>query len=167
MIRALCLPLLALAAACAHPQPSAPPPVLTSAPTPPPPARGVGAVHRFDFALASNDSRIAPVAFSLVLEEGRPGEVMLGKNVALVSPSNASSQRTDVGLKVRAEHRAVGEGVFLNVMLELSGLDDAAMVRKLVSSGGVLAVNGKRATVITLDDDQKHYELIVLPTKLR
>jgi hypothetical protein len=127
--------------------------------------RDVGAVHRFDFLLTTKDPAGSPppTSFSLVVEEGSTAEMQLGKNV-LLSPGGA---RSDVGLKLKAHYRAVDDAVLVDVGLEMSSVDPAPNVRKLVTNGSVLASNGKSAVVVSLDEDRKHYELAVVPTKLR
>jgi hypothetical protein len=161
--------LVVLSFGCARPQsppPAASTPALTSAPVPAPPPRkhrDVGTVHRLDFVLSTKDPAGSPppTAFSLVVEEEGSGEVIVGKNVVL-SPAGA---RQDVGLKVKTHYRAVDDAVLINVDLEMSALDPPN-IRKIVTNGSVLAQNGKSAVVVSLDEDRKHYELAVVPTKL-
>lgn len=174
--------------------PAPPPPPLPAAAAPSPapvavtsaqpparnPSRDQPRVFRFDFTLTGKDGASAaqPTTFSIVVEELSSGEIMLGKNVALTPASpppgapgpSLGVARQDVGLKVKADYRMVGEKadeLLLNVMMEMSSLDPPGTVRKTVARGNALATPGKSALVLVLDDDRKHYELTVTPQKLR
>jgi hypothetical protein len=157
---------------------------VTSAPPPTRnPSRDQPRVFRLDFTLTGKDGASAAqsTTFSLVMEEMSSGEVMLGKNVPLTpappSPGappapgpSLGVARQDVGLKIKAEYRMVGEKadeLLLTVMMEMSSLEPLGAVRKTVTRGNALATPGKGALVLVLDDDKKHYELTVTPQKLR
>jgi hypothetical protein len=166
---------------------SAPPPTITSAPpptptTPPAPAARAPTasssmhVYRLEFSLTSKDGATAgpPTSFALVLEENHTGEVMIGKNVPLVSPAPTAapnapvvSARQDVGLKVKAHYRTAGDDVMLDVNVEMSTHDPPSTIRKIVVQGNALASPSKPSQIVVLDDDKKHYELSVTPTRLR
>ncbi len=134
-------------------------------------------MYRFDFVLTSSDGSAAPTSttFTLNLEESQPGELVVGKNVVLgpapPSPGGGAATgavaRHDVGLKLSARFRTVGQDVLLSVDTEMSALDPPSTVRKLVTRGNALASAGKSAVVATLQDEHKHYQLTVTPTRLR
>jgi len=132
-------------------------------------------VYRFDFVLTVKDGSGAatPSTFTLVLEDGHPGEVHVGKNVplTLAPPSGTgpalASPRQDVGLKVKAIFRPLGDDVLLDVNLEMSQHDPPSTIRKVTATGNALASPGKPALVTVLDDDKKHWELNVTATKMR
>jgi hypothetical protein len=134
-------------------------------------------VYRFDFVLTSIDGAnpASSTSFTLNLEELHKGEMLIGKNVPLVSfpaagggsgPSLAAP-RQDVGMKIAAGFRTAGDDVVLDVDTEMSAFEPPSSVRKIVSKGSVLASSGKSALVTTLDNDNKRYQLTVTPTKLR
>jgi hypothetical protein len=132
-------------------------------------------VYRLDFVLTAKEGpAVSPAtSFTLTLAEGSHGEVVIGRNVALSSavagPAGggaAPSARQDVGLKVKAQYRAVGDDLLFEITTELSALEPPSTVRKVVASGNALATPGKAALVLALDDDKRHYELTVTPTKL-
>lgn len=127
-------------------------------------------VYRFDFVLSSNDGTAPSPAtsFTLNLEEGDKGEVHVGKNVVLQSPSSTgAAPRQDVGLKVGARWNAAGDDVLLEVVTEMSAFEPPTTIRKVVTKGDAVAPAGKPTLVASLDDDHKHYQLMVTPTKLR
>jgi hypothetical protein len=131
-------------------------------------------VYRFDFVLTSNDgSTAAPTtSFTLNLQEGQRGEVVIGKNVPLSAPPavpgvTAPSPRQDVGLKVSADFRTLGDDVLLEVTTEMSAFEPPSAIRKVVAKGNALASANRPSLVTSLDDDRKHYQLMVTPTKLR
>jgi hypothetical protein len=143
-------------------------------------------VYRLDFVLATTDRGGSPqdTSFSLNLRESEKGEVMIGKNVAVAGPSPVpgptpgtsgavaalalhGAARQDVGLKVHAQFRTLGDDVLLEVLSELSAFDAPSTVRKIAARGNALAVSGKSAVVAVLEDDHKRYQLSVTPTKLR
>jgi hypothetical protein len=142
------------------------------APTPRPPQHGDEHAHmyRFDFVLTGADVN---AAFSLNLEEGRPGEVSMGKNIPLISTSTPApgvvAPRQDVGMKVRAEFTPVGDDVVLHVNLELSASDSGqpTTFRKITASSDVLAPTGKSTVVSSVDEDKKHLQLTVTPSRTR
>lgn len=174
------LAFVALVTGCQHPQTSAAPPVgtstsLTSAPID-------EHVWRFDFVLTpkdANDSTLTPTAFTMNVQEHRSGEIMIGRNVPLhtFTPDKAvgaisSSTRQDVGLKMKTHVDPVtkGEGIILDVELELSSVETgspASSIRKVVAHVNVATLPGKPVTVVSLDDDKRHYDLAVTSTKLR
>ena len=173
------LALLSLTAVACAPAQAAPPPVssnvvATSAPVPPPPAPrppSVGHVYRLDFVLTVADSAAPPTttSFTMNLVEHDGGEVTVGKNVAIngTAPGAPPSPRQDVGLKVKASLKDAGDGLFLQTTLELSSFEPPSSIRKVVEQGDALAIDGKPSLVNILDDDKKHYQLTVTPTKLR
>ena len=165
---------------------SPPPPTVASAPPHP---RGTEErprerdrhVYRFDFVLTSNEGAAAPssTSFTLNLEDGQKGELLVGKNVP-ISPAPAAAPpgapagmggfaapRQDVGTKVLASFRSQGDDVLLEVSLEMSAFDPPSTIRKVVARGNALAAVGKPALVTTLEDDHKRYQLSVTSTKLR
>ncbi len=175
---------------------SAPPPAPAPPPPPPPPApppgggegrpqgmgpgmhhpapgmhegRENGHVYKLDFLLTSKEGTTAqpPASFTLVLLEGNHGEVHVGKNVPLQATGTGPSPRQDVGLKVRAQYRTVGDDVLLEISTEMSAQEGGGAIRKVSAQGNALASPGKPSLVVALDDDKKHYELTVTPTKLR
>jgi hypothetical protein len=147
------------------PAPAAAP--LAAAPAKPPEAHHV---YQLDFALSSGG------AFTLALEEGRNGEIMVGANVPLQTSTAGASPRQDVGLKLRCSFMPAGDDLLLHTNLEMSSADDAPQapatavaIRKLVTEGEALVSPGKLALVSSVDDPMghKHYQLTVTATKLR
>ena len=110
------------------------------------------------------------------LQELEKGEMHIGKNVPLhvTSPSATGgvatgavgTPRQDVGTKLQAAYRMVGDDLLLDVTFEMSASDPPA-IRKVTARGNALATPGKSALVASLDEDKKHYQLTVTPTKLR
>lgn len=133
-------------------------------------------VYRFDFAVTSTDSTGgAPTTslFTLNMLEGDKGEVHVGKNVAL-SPSpppaggpSAGGPRQDVGLKVAAHFRVIGEDPLLDVSLEMSAFEPPSTIRKIVAKSDTLAFAGKPVLVTSLEEDHKRYQLTVTATRVR
>lgn len=162
-----------------------PPPIAsatsTSAPLPAPPppaahpkADEVRHVYRFDLVLTPRDATMpTPSTFAITVEEGRSGEVMVGKNVALVSaPISATAPphaapRQDVGFKVVLHYRTSGDDLLLDVRTEMSAHEPPSTIRKVTTTGNALASAGKPTLIVALDEDKKHYDLTVTPTKLR
>ena len=165
-----------------------PPPIAsatsTSAPLPAPPPTPARAkadeprhVYRFDLVLTPRDatSSVAPSTFAITVEEGRSGEVMVGKNVALVAaPVSASAPppayaapRQDVGIKLVLFYRTSGDDLLLDVRTEMSAHEPPSTIRKVTTTGNALASAGKSTLIVALDEDKKHYDLSVTPTKLR
>ncbi|HSQ67839.1 MAG TPA: hypothetical protein VLM85_31730 [Polyangiaceae bacterium] len=127
-------------------------------------------VYRLDFVLAASDVAGATrnTAFTLNLEEGEHGDVLVGRNVSLAPAGTpAAGPRQDVGLKLVASYFMRGDALLLVVSSELSALEAPSDVRKLVARGEALAEPGKATVVTSLDDDHKRYQLTVTPTKLR
>ena len=134
-------------------------------------------VYRFDFSLTSNDATgAAPTtsSFTLNLQEGDKGEVHVGKNVSLSGGSSPTSgapstggPRQDVGLKVAAQFRAVGDEPLLDVSLEMSAFEPPSTIRKIVAKSDTLAFAGKPALVTSLEEDHKRYQLTVTATRVR
>lgn len=152
-------------------------PAVTTAAAPHPHAHD-RPVYRFDFGLSTSDGTgAAPTtsSFTLSMQEGDKGEVHVGKNVALSAPSvggaaassTASGPRQDVGLKVAAQFRVVGDDPLLDVSLEMSSFDPPSTIRKVVAKSDVLASAGKPAIVTSLEDDHKRYQLTVTATRVR
>ncbi len=131
--------------------------------------REQGHVYKLDFLLTSKEGATAqpPASFTLVLLEGNHGEVHVGKNVPLQTTGPGPSPRQDVGLKVKAQYRSVGDDVLLEITTEMSAQEGGGAIRKVSAQGNALASPGKPSLVVALDDDKKHYELTVTPTKLR
>ncbi|HEY8080301.1 MAG TPA: hypothetical protein VIF62_39495 [Labilithrix sp.] len=134
--------------------------------------REQGHVYRFDFSLTAKEGATAqpPASFTIILLEGNHGEVLVGKNVPLQVSStlpNMTSPRQDVGIKVKAQYRTLGDDVLLEVSTEMSAQEGGGAIRKVTAQGNALASAGKPSLVVALDDDKKHYELTVTPTKLR
>jgi hypothetical protein len=133
-------------------------------------------VYRLDFILTTKEGpTVTPAtSFTLHLVEGSHGEMVVGRNVTLSSGTGtaptalgaAPSARQDVGLKVKVHYRAVGEDLLFEVTTELSALEPPSTVRMVVATGNALATPGKAALVLALDDDKRHYELTVTPSKL-
>jgi hypothetical protein len=157
--------------------PPPPPPAPAPAPSAPHPSPDRAHVYRLDFVLTSKEGpAAATTSFSLTLEEGRHGEVLVGKNVPISSAAppaaggNApapASARQDVGLKVKAQYRATNDDLLFDIVTEMSTYDPPSTIRKVFVTGSVLAATGKPTLVMNLDDDRKHYELDVTPTKIR
>lgn len=131
-------------------------------------------VYRFDFVLSTEDGTGAPslTSFTLNLQELEKGEVSVGKNVALpaagaTSPAPAAGARHDVGIKVSAVCRAVGDDVLLEVNAEVSSFEPPTTIRRLIARGDALAAPGKPTLVATLEEDHKRHQLTVTSTKLR
>jgi len=148
--------------ACARPGVAEP---VACAHAPPPPDH----VYRLDFVFTASDgnSPAKSTAFTLNLEENEKGDTLIGRNVPLTATPNVVSPRQDVGLKVRARYSMRGDDLLLAVETELSAVDGASDIRKLVTRGDALAHPGKSTLVASLDDDHKRYELDVTPTLLR
>jgi hypothetical protein len=150
---------------------STPPMIASPIPRPPPGTQ----IYRLDFVLASKEGPATPAntAFTLILNEGHKGEVLVGKNVPLTpAPANPSgplvgSPRQDVGLKVVAQFRVMGDDLLLEVQTEMSTFEPPTTIRKVVSQGDALAAVGKSSLVTSLDEDKKHYQLTVTATRLR
>ena len=159
------------------PQQHAPPPSTSSGPA----FYAERHVYRFDFVVTATDGTNPPTStsFTLNLQDGDKGEMVVGKNVALSSappppPGGTAAPggvphgpRQDVGLKVASGFRALGDDVMLDVVIEMSSFDPPSTVRKVVAKGNALATSGKPSLVTTLEDDHKRYQLTVTPTKLR
>ena len=79
----------------------------------------------------------------------------------------------DVGLKLRAQVRALGDDLRLHTNLEWSFVEDssagAALIHKLVTASDVAVAPGTPVLVQSLDDpmDKKRYQLTVTATKVR
>jgi hypothetical protein len=176
---------------------SATPPSLTSAPVPshmpppPPPSHAAverGHVWRLDFVLTPKDPKdatLAPTTFTLNIPDYQSGEILVGKNVPLLvsgppvpvtgggaAVPHLATPRQDVGLKVKAHIQPfpnAGDDFLMDVDLELSAVDGApvASIRKVTARGAAVAMAGKSSMIVSLDDDKRHYELTVTPTKLR
>jgi hypothetical protein len=161
----------------APPPTTAQPPPTSAPPTPPPPSHGEHASHvyRLDFVLTGDPSSGSPsTSFTLNLMEHEKGSVHVGKNVPLSPPPTtgiattpAVGARQDVGLKVAAQYRIVGDDLLLEVSTEMSSWDPPSTIRKISANGNALATPGKQAIVMSLDEDKKHYQLAVTATKLR
>ena len=135
-------------------------------------------VYRFDFGLSTSDvagGATTASSFTLSMQEGDKGEVHVGKNVALATPSapgstpptSTSGARQDVGLKVGAQFRVVGDEPLLDVSLEMSSFDPPSTIRKVVAKSDVLAFAGKPVLVTSLEEDHKRYQLTVTATRVR
>jgi hypothetical protein len=132
-------------------------------------------IYRFDFVLTGTDGTNPPssTSFTMVIQEGEKGEVVVGKNVALVpaappgSASAPASPRQDVGTKVAAFYRTSGDDVVLEVSTEMSAFEPPTSIRKMVSKGNAIASPGKSSLVTSLVAEHKHVQLTVTPTKLR
>lgn len=164
----LLLLLLSLAslAACARPEPASSPTTTSAKVT-----KGSLAdrsIYRLDFVLTDAAPGAAPVttSFTLTLPELETGEVMVGENVSLTPPSGPPL-RQDVGTRVKAIVRSVGNDVLVEAHVEMSASDLPTSVRKLTSVGSAFASSGKPALVAKLDDPHRRVELTVTPTKVR
>jgi hypothetical protein len=156
---------------------------------PPPPRDEIQRIYRLDFVLTPKDPKdasLGPTSFTLNLVENQGGEVMIGRNVPLQGPTTVPptpgskdppaqhiAPRQDVGVKVSAHMRSLpgSDDVLLDVQLELSAVEGTtngvATIRKITSRGSVVASMGKSALVTSVDDDKRHYELTITPTKIR
>lgn len=126
-------------------------------------------VYRLDFVLSADDAGGAPssTSFTLNLEEHEKGEAMVGENVVLGGVSaGGGTARADVGAKLKARYRTVGEDLLLDVEMELSS-SHASDVSKVRASTNALAAPGKSSLVAVLDDRHHQYRLAVTPTRLR
>jgi len=152
-------------------------PAVTTAAAPRPAAHE-RMVYRFDFGLTATDGTGAGTApttstFTLNLQEGDKGEVHVGKNVALSSGTattggpSSGGPRQDVGLKVAAQFRAVGDEPLLDVSLEMSAFEPPSTIRKVVAKSDTLAFAGKPVLVTSLEEDHKRYQLTVTATRVR
>lgn len=145
-------------------------------------------VWRFDFVLTPKDPKdatLAPTTFTVNIPDHQSGEIMVGKNVPLQVSSpppppgpGATSgphfaPRQDVGLKVKAHIQPFpngGDDFLMDVDLELSAVETGtpvATIRKLTARGAAVATAGKSSLIVSLDEDKRHYDLTVTPTKLR
>ena len=160
-IRSLLVVVSLASAACAGTR-EAPPP--RHAFTPPPPRP----VYRLEFVLSARDGTAAPktTTINISLGEGDQGEVLVGHNVPLSVSPTGMAPRQDVGLRVRAHYFERGDTLMLSVDTEMSALDAPSEIRKIVARDEALAPVGKPTLVASLDDDAKHYQLSVTPTKL-
>lgn len=141
---------------------------------------------RLDFVLTPKDPKdatLTPTSFTVNIPDHSSGEVIVGKNVPLQTsglPATAgagnvlrSTPRQDVGLKVKAHLQPFpngGDDLLMDVELELSTVETgtpASTIRKVTARGAGVAVAGKSTPLVSLDEDKRHYELTVTPTKLR
>lgn len=160
-IRSLLVVVSLASAACAGTREAPPPRHAFTPPAPRP-------VYRLDFVLTAHDGAGAPksTAFTLNLEEGDQGEVLVGHNVPLSVSATGMAPRQDVGLRVRAHYFERGDALMLAVDTEMSALDAPSDIRKIVARDDALAPVGKPTLVASLDDEAKHYQLSVTPTRL-
>jgi hypothetical protein len=182
-LTAFALLVLSSAAFGCTPKQQAPPAVASPASVTAPPSAASAShasfeqrhVYRFDFVLTANDgaSPASSTSFTLNLQEGEKGEMIVGKNVPLsrATPTSSgppsASPRQDVGMKVVAMFRTAGDDVILDMNTEMSASEPPSSIRKLASKGNALASPGKPALVTTLESDNTRYQLTVTPTKLR
>ncbi len=144
---------------------------------------------RLDFVLTPKDAKdatLTPTTFTVNLPEHNTGEVMVGKNIPLQTsapppppganappPHAGGIARQDVGLKVKAHIQPFangGDDFLIELDMELSAVETGtplATIRKITAHGAGVAVPGKSTLLVSLDDDKRHYELTVTPTKLR
>ncbi len=134
-----------------------------------PPARRAAQVYRMDYIISSKDPT-APAAssnaYTMVLEEDRSGEVMVGSNV----PLSGSQARTDVGLKLHGHFVRAGEDdVMIETRIEMSSSEEAAGIHKLTAVTDAFVAPGKPTVVASLDDPASHkrYQVSVTATKVR
>jgi hypothetical protein len=165
-----------------------PPPETPHPPPPPPHHDEANHVYRLDFVLTPKDPKdasLSPTSFTLNVVENQGGDVMVGRNVPLQvantppapgskePPQQHLSPRQDVGIKVSAHLRPLEktDDVLADVQLELSAVEGTtngvSTLRKITSHGSVVATMGKSALVTSVDDDKRHYELTITPTKIR
>jgi hypothetical protein len=143
-------------------------------------ARGERHFYRLDFVLAASDGATpaTSTSFTLNLPEHERGEVVIGKNIPLQGalppppPAGASAMplgvpRQDIGTKVVVDVETEGDDAWLQVSTEISAAESPSIHRKMVMRSAGIATPGKSALVSMLDDNGKHYELSVTPTKLR
>ena len=109
-------------------EPDAGPQTAPASLAPPPSSHREIDVYRFDFVLAVNDggTNVPTTSFTLILDRGKQREMLVGKNIPL-SPTPATgpapqfaSPRQDVGIKVAAQFRGMGDDVLLDVSTEMS-----------------------------------------------
>lgn len=164
---------LSLAAVGCAPQQACP--AVTTAAAPRPVAHD-RPVYRFDFGLSATDGAggtPSTTSFTLNLQEGDKGEVHVGKNVALATAAPASggpppaAPRQDVGLKVAAQFRTMGDEPLLDVSLEMSTFEPPSTIRKVVAKSDTLTFAGKPVLVTSLEEDHKRYQLSVTATRVR
>ena len=128
-------------------------------------------VYRLDFVVAENDAGKAATstACSLNLEEKHTGEIKLGTNVALSTPSRGTTLRADIGLLLRASFTSVGEDLLVDDEVEITAAKDAQTFRKMSAKGNALVAEGKPALVASVEDpiSHRHYQVTVTATKLR
>jgi hypothetical protein len=149
-------------AACA-PKPATKPPVAAITPNRPEAPRSV---YRLDFVLATTDaSGTTNSAFTMNLEEQQHGSVMVRRNVP-IGPPGSSSARQDVGIRVGANFRSVGEDILVQVESETS-MSEPPTVRKASTHSVVLAMVNRSSLISVVDDDHRRVQLSVTPTRLR
>jgi hypothetical protein len=128
-------------------------------------------VYRVDYVVSAKDAS-APAAtssaYTMVLEERRGGEVMVGSNVPLSATSPA---RTDVGLKIHGQFtRADGDAVLVETRVEMTFKEDGGGgFRKLGATTEAFVPAGQPTLVASLDDPAslRRYQLTVTATRVR
>lgn len=145
-----------------------------------PESRGM---YRLDFTLTMTDPGSAPTSseYMVSLEEHSPGEIRLGRNVALAAPNRApaasggppgpppATMRQDVGFLLRCSFVVVGDALTLHTDAEMSSMDEVAGINKVILKGDAL-VNPGKATLVSSSEDpitHRRYQLMVSATRLR
>lgn len=160
---AIILTLAASTSACA-PRPATKPAASAVAPKPPEPPHSV---YRLDFVLATTDGAgTTNSAFTMNLEEQQHGSVMVGRNVPIGPAGGVGSARQDVGIRVGAQFRSVGEDILVQVDSETS-MSEPPTVRKASTHSVVLAMVNRSSIISVVDDDHRRVQLSVTPTRLR
>ena len=125
-------------------------------------------VYQLDFVLTAHDDKTgvpSNTRFTVSLQEFEKGEVHVSENVKLTP---TGQNRSDVGARVGAAfHSVVGDDLLLDVSLEVSAIQPSSNVQKVQIRTNALVRPGKTGLVTTLQDESRHYELTVTPTKLR
>jgi hypothetical protein len=137
--------------------------------SPPPRPSEKSAYYRMDYVIEARDPSAAGTssAYTMVLEENRGGEVMVGSNVAL-SPSGTS--RTDLGLKIHGQFSRVGDNdVVVQTHVEMSSSEEASRIHKLTATTDAWVTPGKPTLVASIDDPTSHkrYQVSVTATRMR
>jgi hypothetical protein len=124
-------------------------------------------LYRLDFVFAeSGGSQPTTRNYTLNLEEENVGEIHLGSNIVLSSPSHP---RMDVGFLLRCHFTPVADDLVLQSKIELSSMDENSSIRKMSVNGDALVPGGKSTLVASIEDPGSHqrYQVTVTATRLR
>jgi hypothetical protein len=143
------------------------PPPRDASPSPRPSEKS--AYYRMDYVVSARDPSAAGTssAYTMVLEENRGGEVMVGSNVPL---SATSQSRMDLGLKIHGQFSRVGENdVVVQTHVEMSSSEEASGIHKLTATTDAWVAPGQPTLVASIDDPTSHkrYQVSVTATRMR